>query len=300
MDAASIPKTWEMILTKANFLPVIVKNLERVHDTSSSMDPNRHDNFEMVYMKKGRASFEINGEPVPIGPNDIIIIKPGQYHKFIVESETGCEFIVLNFKFENRASDEYSEVSLHDFLHFVQSREAGAYISLKVSQKNEIITLLNRILRERQSNEIESDFLSHLLVLELFALLSRALKTEWENNFREKSPKLRELIRISVNYIHNHFERNISLDDIARYVFLSPGYFIRAFKAETGQSPISYLIKIRIDRAMELLAETDDKIIDIALAVGFSNQQRFNEMFKKLVRMTPMQYRKLVNKREKP
>ena len=300
MDAASIPKAWGTILNKANFLPVIVKNLERVHDTSWSMDPNRHDNFEMVYMKKGRASFEINGEPVPIGPNDIIIIKPEQYHKFIVESEAGCEFIVLNFKFENRTSEEFSEVSLHDFLHFVQSREAGAYISLKVSQKNEIITLLNRILRERQSNEIESDFLSHLLVLELFALLSRALKMEWENNFREKSPKLRELIRISVNYIHNHFERNISLDDIARYVFLSPGYFIRAFKEETGQSPISYLIKIRIDRAMEMLADTDDKIIDIALAVGFSNQQRFNEMFKKLVHMTPMQYRKLVNKREKP
>jgi AraC-like DNA-binding protein/mannose-6-phosphate isomerase-like protein (cupin superfamily) len=300
MDTSSIPKAWETILNKANFLPVIVKNLERVHDLSWSMEPNRHDNFEMVYMKKGRASFEINGEPVPVGPNDIIIIKPEQYHKFIVESESGCEFIVLNFKFENRAKEEYSEVSLHDFLHFVQSRETGAYISLKVSQKNEIITLLNRILRERQSNDIESDFLSHLLVLELFALLSRALRMEWESNFREKSPKLRELIRISANYIHNHFERDISLEDIARYVFLSPGYFIRAFKEETGLSPISYLIKVRIGRAMELLAETNDKVVDIALSVGFSNQQRFNEMFKKLVHMTPTQYRKSVNKREKP
>jgi AraC-like DNA-binding protein/mannose-6-phosphate isomerase-like protein (cupin superfamily) len=298
MDTSSIPKAWETVLNKANFLPVIVKNLERVHDTSWSMEPNHHDNFEMVYMKKGRASFEINGEPVPVGPNDIIIIKPEQYHKFIVESETGCEFIVLNFKFESPAKEEFSEVSLHDFLNFVKNREAGAYISLKVSQKNEIITLLNRILKERQSNEIESDFLSHLLVLELFALLSRALKTEWENSIRGKSQKLRELIRISISYIHNHFERDLSLEEIARYVFLSPGYFIRAFKEETGTSPISYLIKVRIDRAKELLSDTEDKIIDIALSVGFSNQQRFNEMFKKLVRMTPMQYRKSVNKHE--
>lgn len=296
MDWASIPKAWETVLSKANFLPVIVKNLERVHDTSWSMEPNRHDNFEMVYIKKGLSVFEINGEPVQVGPNDIIIIKPGQYHKFIVRSESGCEFIVLNFKFVSRSKDEFSQVSLHDFLNFVKNRETGAYITLKVSQKNEIITLLNRILKERENSEIESEFLSNLLVLELFALLSRALKTEWEHSIRDKSTKLRELILISVSYIKNNFERDISLEDIARYVFLSPGYFIRAFKEQTGTSPINYLLKIRVGRAMELLANTDDRIIDIALAVGFSSQQRFNEIFKKHTGMTPTQYRKTVKK----
>lgn len=296
MDWASIPKAWEAVLSKANFLPVIVKNLERVHDTSWSMEPNRHDNFEMVYIKKGLAVFEINGEPVKVGPNDIIIIKPGQYHKFIVQSESGCEFIVLNFKFISRNKDEYSQVSLHDFLNFVKTREAGAYITLKVGQKNEIITLLNRILKERENSEIESEFLSNLLILELFALLSRALKTEWENSIRDKGTKLRELISSAISYIKNNYERDISLEDIARYVFLSPGYFIRAFKEETGTSPINYLLKVRVERAMELLADTDDRIIDIALAVGFSSQQRFNEIFKKYAAMTPTQYRKTVKK----
>jgi transcriptional regulator GlxA family with amidase domain len=57
-------------------------------------------------------------------------------------------------------------------------------------------------------------------------------------------------------------------------------------------SPINYLLKVRIDRAKELLADTGLKISDIALSVGFSNQQRFNEMFKKYVHQTPLQYRK--------
>lgn len=296
MDMASIPKAWETVFSKANFLPVIEKNLERFHDTSWSMEPNRHDSFEMVYIKNGLAVFEINGEPVHVGPNDIIIIKPGQYHKFIVRSESGCEFIVLNFRFESRNKDDFSEVSLHDFLNFVSNRETGAYISLKVSQKNEIITLLNRILRERDNSEIESEFMSHLLVLELFVLLSRALKTEWENSISDKSPKLRQLIQISIGFIKNNYERDISLEDIARYVFLSPGYFIRAFKEETGTSPINYLLKIRIERAMELLSDTGDRIIDIALAVGFSSQQRFNEIFRKYTGMTPTHYRKTVKK----
>jgi AraC-like DNA-binding protein len=287
-----LPKAWEGIINSSNFLPVIVKTLERIQDITWSMEPNIHENYEMVYMKKGFAVFEISGQKVELGPNDIVIIKPMQYHKFDVKSENGCEFIVLNFTFENRINGEFSHIPMEDFLNFVSSKETGPYIALKVSPKNEIVVLLNRILKERESSELGSEFLNYLLVLELFVLLSRALKMEWENSIKSKSPKLKELISISVNFIHNNFERDISLGDIAKFVFLSPSYFTRAFKEETGMSPINYLLKIRIERAKELLADTSIKISDIALNVGFSNQQRFNEMFKKYAGVTPLQYRK--------
>ncbi len=287
-----LPKAWESLLNSSNFLPVIVKTIERIQDISWSMEPNRHENYEMVYMKKGFAVFEVAGQPVSLGPNDIVIIKPMQFHKFIVKSDNGCEFIVLNFKFENKIDGEYSEIPLEDFLNFVSSRETGPHITLKVSQKNEIIVLLNRILKERESSEPGSEFLNYLLVMELFVLLSRALKMEWENSIKSKSPKLRELISIAINFIHTNFERDISLGNIAKFVFLSPSYFTRAFKEETGMSPINYLLKVRIERAKELLADTGLKISDIALSVGFSNQQRFNEMFKKYTHLTPLQFRK--------
>jgi AraC-like DNA-binding protein len=287
-----LPRAWENLLNSSSFLPVIIKTLERIQDKTWSMEPNRHENYEMVYMKKGYAVFDISGQPVNLGPNDIVIIKPMQFHKFIVKSESGCEFIVLYFTFENRISGEYSEIPLEDFLNFISGKEAGPYISLKVNQKNEIIVLLNRILKERESSEPGSEFLNYLLVMELFVLLSRALKMEWENSIKSKSPKLKELINIAVNFIHNNFERDISLGDIAKFVFLSPSYFTRAFKEETGVSPINYLLKVRIERAKELLADTGFRISDIALNVGFSNQQRFNEMFKKFTGQTPLQYRK--------
>lgn len=292
MESAVLPKAWESLLNSSSFLPVIVKTIERFHDTSWSMEPNRHEFFEMVYMKKGNAVFEIAGKPVCLGPNDIVIIKPNQFHKFIVKSESGCDFIVLSFKFTNQVNNEFSGISLDDFLNFVRGKESGAFLTLKVSQKNEIITLLNRILKEKGSNEIASEFLNYLLVLELFVLISRALKMEWEDSIKYKSPKLKELIQVSIHYINNNFERDISIGDIAKYVFLSPSYFTRAFKEETGMSPISFLLKVRIDRAREMLTDTDMKVSDIALSVGFSNQQRFNEIFKKYVKATPMQYRK--------
>ncbi len=294
MDEMAIPKAWEKLLNSSDFLPVIVKTIERFHDTSWTMDQSIHDFYEMVYMKKGSTVFEIEGQAVNLGPNDIVIIKPRQHHSFIVKSEAGSDFIVLHFMFENKISGAHSEIPLEDFLKFVSSKETGHYIALKVSQKNEIIILLNRIMKERDSEEPGSDFLNYLLVLEMFVLLSRALKMEWESSMKSKSPKLRELINISIKYIHNNFERDITLGDIARFVFLSPSYFTRAFKDETSMSPISYLLKVRIERAQELLADTSLKISDIALNVGFSNQQRFNEMFKKYVSQTPLQYRKKV------
>ncbi len=297
MHDSVLPKAWESLLNSASFMPVIVKTIERIHDISWSMEPNTHEYFEMVYIKKGSAVFEIAGQPVAIGPNDIIIIKPRQAHKFIVKSEAGCEFIVLNFKFTNQVNNEVSEISLEDFLNFVNNKEWGPFISLKVSQKNEIITLLNKILRERESAEIGSELLNYLLIMELFVFISRALKMEWESSIKNKSPKLKELIEVSVKFINNNFERDISLGDIARFIFLSPSYFTRAFKEEVGISPISYLLKIRVDRAKELLRETDLKISDIALSIGFSNQQRFNEIFKKYAGVTPLHYRKQINEK---
>jgi AraC-like DNA-binding protein len=292
MQDTVLPKAWESLLSANHFLPVVVKTIERFQDPNWANEPNTHDYYEMVYIKKGDALFEIAGKTTAVGPNDIVIIKPNQLHKFTVKSETGCEFIVLYFRFISKFNTDYSEVSMGDFLNFVSGKESGPFISLKVSQKNEIIGILNRIIRERESIEIGGEFLQHLFILELFVLISRALKMLWEDSIKEKSPKLKELIQIAVNYIHNHFERDISLGDIAKYVFLSPSYFTRAFKEEMQISPINYLLKLRIERAKELLADTDSKISDIALSVGFSNQQRFNDIFKKYTRQTPLQYRK--------
>ena len=115
---------------------------------------------------------------------------------------------------------------------------------------------------------------------------------EWESSIRTETYKLKELVEISVGYINRNFDRDISVADISKFVFLSSSYFTKVFKENMGVSPHNYLIKVRVDRAKELICESDNKISDIALSVGFSNQQRFNEMFKKYTGQTPLRYRK--------
>lgn len=297
MQATTIPKAWEGILGTASFIPVTsIKAIERYRNAEWSKGLSIHQAFEMVYIKSGEGRFEIGDQIVTVGSNDIVIIKPHQHHKLDVTSDGGCDFIVLYFKFMNPSSLDLSETSLDDFINFVSGKDSGGFINLKVSQKNDIIVLLNRILREKASDQLGSELLDYLMLMELFVLISRALKAEWENSIKNKSPKIKELMQSAIQFVLNNYEREISITDIAKYVFLSPSYFTRAFKEETGLSPMQYLLNIRIKRACELLDETDMKVGEIAHSVGFSNQQRFNDMFKKQTNMTPMQYRNSVKK----
>ena len=298
MATELFPKTWQDFMNSSGYMPVVINSIERHYSGSWSQTPSRHEYYEMVYAKKGISVFEIEGMKVTVGPNDIIIIKPHKVHSLKIQEGGTCEFIVLYFSFARRDSESEksypSEIPIEDFINFFTGHHTGPFLKLKVNHKNDIITLLNRIVAEKSGEQFGSDFLIHLLILELFVMISRVLKLEWERSIAEDSPQQKELVELAIQFIRDHYERDINLNDICGYVFLSPSYFTRIFKKETGYSPISYLINTRIERAKELLAETEEKVNEIALSVGFSSQQRFNEAFKKITGMTPLEYRKKI------
>jgi AraC-like DNA-binding protein len=288
-----LPKAWEGVLSQQNYLPVIVKSIERIHDSTWSMNFNQHDHFEMVYMKRGSSVFQIANQKVQLDPNDMVIIKPRQQHKFTVKSEKNCEFVVLSFLFEDKRTGNVSEVSMDDFIEFVNTDQAGGFIYLHLSRKNEIVAVLDRILQEREKNLMWGDMMMYLLIMELFVLISRTLKNEWEQNIKSRSLKIKELLYIAKEYMDHNYSKELTLSDVAKYVFLSESYFAHTFKNEFGISPKSYLLKARVEASKELLARTDMKISDIALSVGFSSQQRYNDIFRKFETMTPLKYRKM-------
>lgn len=133
-----------------------------------------------------------------------------------------------------------------------------------------------------------------LLAVELLVVLARGLREEWEESLRVRTGKARELVKIARDYIVENHDRNLSIADAAGYVFLSQGYFTRAFRDETGMSPMTFLMQVRVDHACRLLEQQDIKVSGIATQVGFSSPQRFNAAFRKHMGMTPMQYRRQI------
>lgn len=292
MTTPQLPKAWNDLVENLAFMPALVKAIEKIHDINWSMTPNRHDYYEMVYLKKGNAVFEIDGVDVNMVPNSVVIIKPQKSHKFIVKSEN-CELVVLYFNLKSKKDVPGSHASLNDFVDYIEDEASGAFVYLKLGKKNDIIYVLNRILRERIKFQIWGDFLSCLLIMELFVLLSRTLKQEWEQSAKNRNLKLHELLNIAKEYIDNNYAKDLTLSQVAKYIYLSDSYFAHSFKDKFGISPKSYILKVRIEEAKELLENTDLKISDVALSVGFSSQQRFNDIFRKYTELTPLRYRQL-------
>lgn len=92
-------------------------------------------------------------------------------------------------------------------------------------------------------------------------------------------------------YIDMNYEKDISLDDVSREVDLSPYYFSKLFKEETGQNFVEYLTEKRIAEAKRLMDTTDMPIKDIGINVGYIDPNYFSRIFKKNVGVTPTEYK---------
>ncbi len=95
-------------------------------------------------------------------------------------------------------------------------------------------------------------------------------------------------------YILANYAKDISLDDVSKEVDISPYYFSKIFKEETGENFIEYLTQIRIDHARELLRDKDSADLtmkEICGMVGYADPNYFSRIFKKTVGVTPTEYR---------
>jgi AraC family transcriptional regulator len=102
----------------------------------------------------------------------------------------------------------------------------------------------------------------------------------------------RRKLRTVIEYIIENLGGNLTLEQMAAVVHLSHYHFARQFKAATGLPPHQYVILRRIERAQHLLrADGEVGLVDVALRVGFSDQSQFSFHFKRIVGVTPGQFR---------
>jgi signal transduction histidine kinase/DNA-binding LacI/PurR family transcriptional regulator/DNA-binding response OmpR family regulator len=99
------------------------------------------------------------------------------------------------------------------------------------------------------------------------------------------------LVRRAMAFIHEHYAEALSRDEIARHVSISADYLSDCFRQELGLTPVTYLNRYRLLQARELLENSDLKITQIAMAVGFSESAHFTRTFQREVGVSPRAYR---------
>jgi|SRR5215204_2050361 len=98
-------------------------------------------------------------------------------------------------------------------------------------------------------------------------------------------------LRRVLSYIADNHEHDLSLEDLAGEAAMSTFHFAREFKRATGTTPHQHLLKFRVERAKELLVESQLPLAEVGLRTGFSHQSHFTRLFRRFTGTTPQSYR---------
>ncbi|MFR3320920.1 MAG: helix-turn-helix domain-containing protein [Lachnospiraceae bacterium] len=97
----------------------------------------------------------------------------------------------------------------------------------------------------------------------------------------------------ALEYVGDHYDREIKIGDLAHLCHLSETHFRRIFARCMGVHPIDYVNQVRIRNACQLLKKTNDSIMEISIKCGFGSSAAFNRNFRKFMGVTPNEWRKL-------
>jgi transcriptional regulator GlxA family with amidase domain len=170
--------------------------------------------------------------------------------------------------------------------------ERGSNFSNKIDRHSavgqKIFTLLTEIEEEYKSQAHGFQLMIKAKLLAIFTYLVRYYQDEAKSSLTpaQKNKRLEQL-QVVFEHIGRNLDQSLLLEDLAALVYMTPSYFCTFFKRATGQTPVQYIHKVRVARAIDLLRTTDQGIYDIAIDSGFANLANFNRIFKRVTGQTP-------------
>jgi len=122
----------------------------------------------------------------------------------------------------------------------------------------------------------------------------RSLAVDQENKIETRLSKTekrkRNLVNHTIYYLETHHDEEITLEQLAEMLYVTPTYLSKTFKAATGVGPINYLIQIRLNHAKELLKNDSLSVKEVAKTVGYEDAYHFSKLFKKYYGKSPSQF----------
>jgi AraC-like DNA-binding protein len=268
------------------FNPQIYFTFKRKFDGPHVTDIHSHDFVTMVYILSGSCLYSIGGGTYHVKKGDLLIFDSDVPHGKTVKP--GEEIMEMHIGFGNICVDGLSKN------HLVAEGSCPVYNLQEYEQS--FLRCCSDICTAQENNLPGCELMIKVHVMRFIVLFLQATRTQTHTSGMSlagfDSSEKAVIVNTLIKYLNENYMRQISLETISKSIYLSPAYISKVFREEIGESPINYLIKIRLSKAKELLMEGGHSIKSVARAVGYEDAYYFSKLFKKYNNVSPSKVRK--------
>lgn len=247
--------------------------------------PHQHIRIEINYVKKGSCIIRLDEhESIGFNENEMMIIASDVHHFFEVGAE-GCTLMQLEF-----LPEVFSRFDLYHNGTGGSENNNQSTATTIFSDENKLIKIVNnvrivravqRIVNELNSKHTHYKYLVMMYYAELLVLINRHMEEVYLpicNN---------EAMKKAIAYIRLNYQSDISIADVAKKTGVGSRYLRKLFAQHLNISPLDYLNQVRVNKAIELLRNTDMSVKEVCFNCGFKSPQYFSRKFKQQVGMSP-------------
>lgn len=243
---------------------------------------------EITVILSGKTDYRVENETYTLDAGDILICNPGVGHQNLIRPDEplSVQFFAgfTGFHFKGQEQNVFP------------TREGSHMLRLSTESRREVQRLCYEAQAENEAGRPGKYFVLKAYLMQMLLLIVRETieyPSGTQNGYNFETYGKSYAVKRIINYMNENYERKISLDQIAHNMYLSPVYVSKIFKEETGESPINYLIKIRLEKAKTILERKEGgSIKSIANQVGYEDVYHFSKLFKKYYGVSPLNYRK--------
>lgn len=241
------------------------------------MERKEHDDNLLIYCLEGVGNLRCNATEHKVNAGDLIILPKGVLHSYSASHDNPWTIYWIHFNGD----------LAKQFIQLINANLESPILNLGIQSR--LVTSFETLLEVRQAriHQPAAIFAANLLreILSHIALL-RPLVNQQKQEQSLDLEKVHSLMAARV-------QEQLDLDTLAASCNLSKYHFIKRYKAATGSTPINHFIHLKIERACHLLDVTEQNINEVAFAVGYEDAYYFSRIFRKIMGMSPSQYRKM-------
>ncbi|TMV48960.1 helix-turn-helix domain-containing protein [Paenibacillus mesophilus] len=246
-----------------------------------------HPFFEMLYIAQGTAVLEWMGGEYEVPSPSLYVLTPNTPHR-LVRFQTPFSFWYI----EMDIGDQEACPSAEQAIYWNRLQKEADYSSEELRPIKQTLDALSLSLEYKYRGSADyDDEIVKLDVMKTIRLIHNYLRNRLHASAEPNDKANREFIQTLMRHMETSYYEPIDLTALSNRVHLNSSYLVRAFKSETGITPMQYLNKLRLSAAISYLVNTEMGVQQIAEATGFNSIHYFSRLFKRKYGMSPQQWR---------